>query len=87
MRLRPLYTENGFDMDNQSATAYAPQPVRDRLSQRIRNLHREPHRSLATAIGEIMVNIKDLRIQGVLSQEEAVQFIYDVRNEKGRIMR
>ncbi|MBD1555092.1 hypothetical protein [Pseudomonas typographi] len=74
-------------MSDPDATAYATQPVRERLTERIRNLHREPHRSLATTIGEIMGSIKELRTRGQLSHEEAVQFIYDVRNEKGRIMR
>ncbi|MFF7710851.1 hypothetical protein [Pseudomonas sp. NPDC007930] len=73
-------------MGHPSATAYA-EPLHAHLRARIRNLHREPHRTLALAIGEIMGNIKEGRVQGVLSQEEAVQLIYDVRNEKGRIMR
>ena len=74
-------------MASNAAQVYASPSVRDNLSRRIRDLHRETQSGLGAAIGDILINIKELRVQGELSQEEALQFIYDIRNEKGRMMR
>ncbi|UFH49871.1 hypothetical protein [Pseudomonas sp. KNUC1026] len=62
-------------------------PHTARITQRIRSLHRQPVRALGNAVGELVDEIQQLRGQGALSQEQATQLIYDVRNERGRIMR
>ncbi|PVZ08819.1 MULTISPECIES: hypothetical protein [unclassified Pseudomonas] len=62
-------------------------PHAARITQRIRSLHRQPERALGSAVGELVEEIQQLQGRGALSQEQATQLIYDVRNERGRIMR
>ncbi|PIO91623.1 hypothetical protein CBI55_23645 [Pseudomonas syringae] len=59
----------------------------DALKQSIRNLHKAHWAKLEDDCTGLFIRIEQARREGLVTGEQAMQLIYDVRNERSRCFR
>ncbi|WP_148279877.1 hypothetical protein [Pseudomonas syringae] len=59
----------------------------DALKQSIRNLHLAHWASLEDECDALLIRIEQARRTGVVTDEQAMHLVYDVRNERSRCFR